>query len=254
MFLVVTICFCVQRYKNILKQQGVSVFFCTFAVVMVFPIHINIVDLVFKGMLIGMIASAPMGPVGVLCVQRTLNKGRWYGFVTGIGAAVSDIIYAGITGFGMAFVMDFINNEQNKFYLQIAGSVLLLVFGLYTWRSDPTKNMHKSGQQKGSLWYNLWTAFLVTFSNPLIIFLFMGLFAQFAFVIPEHPFEMLIGFASIVGGALLWWYGLTWLVDKIRSIFQEEGIRIINQIIGAVVTLFSVVSLFGTVTNLYRFF
>lgn len=226
----------------------------TFAVVMVFPIHINIVDLVFKGMLIGMIASAPMGPVGVLCVQRTLNKGRWYGLVTGIGAAVSDIIYAGITGFGMAFIMDFINNEQNKFYLQIAGSVLLLAFGVYTWRSDPTKNMHKSGQQKGSLWYNLWTAFLVTFSNPLIIFLFMGLFAQFAFVIPEHPFEMLIGFASIVAGALLWWYGLTWLVNKIRSIFQEEGIRIINQIIGAAVTIFSVVSLFGTVTNLYRFF
>ncbi len=221
---------------------------------MPFPLHINIVDLVFKGMLIGMIASAPMGPVGVLCVQRTLNKGRWYGLVTGVGAAVSDIIYAGITGFGMAFVMDFINNEQNKFYLQIIGSALLLAFGVYTWRTDPTKKIHKSGQKKGSLWYNMWTAFLVTFSNPLIIFLFMALFAQFAFVIPDRPFEMLIGFASIVGGAMLWWYGLSWLVDKVRAIFDNQGIRIINQIIGAAVIIFSVVSLFGTVTNLYRFF
>jgi threonine/homoserine/homoserine lactone efflux protein len=209
---------------------------------------------VFKGMLIGMIASAPMGPVGILCVQRTLNKGRWYGLVTGFGAAASDIIYAGITGFGMAFVMDFINNEQNKFYLQIIGSVLLLAFGVYTWRTDPTRNMHKSGQQKGSLWYNMWTAFLVTFSNPLIIFLFMALFAQFAFVIPDRPFEMLVGFASIVGGALLWWYGLSWLVDKVRGIFDAAGIRIINQIIGTVVIIFSVISLFGTVTNLFRFF
>ena len=221
---------------------------------MAFPLHINIVDLVFKGMLIGMIASAPMGPVGILCVQRTLNKGRWYGMVTGIGAAVSDILYAGITGFGMAFVMDFINNDQNKFYLQIIGSVVLLAFGIFTWRTDPTKNMHQSGLQRGSLWYNMWTAFLVTFSNPLIVFLFMGLFAQFAFVIPDRPFEMLVGFASIVGGALLWWYGLTWLVDKIRTIFQDDGIRIINQIIGAVVIIFSVISLFGTVTNLFRFF
>jgi threonine/homoserine/homoserine lactone efflux protein len=171
-----------------------------------------------------------------------------------VGAAVSDIIYAGITGFGMAFVMDFINNEQNKFYLQIIGSVLLLAFGIYTWRTDPTKNMHRSGQQRGSLWYNMWTAFLVTFSNPLIVFLFMGLFAQFAFVIPDRPFEMLIGFASIVGGALLWWYGLTWLVNKIRTIFKEDGIRIINQIIGAVVTVFSVIYLFGTVFNLFTFF
>ena len=145
-----------------------------------------------------MIASAPMGPVGILCVQRTLNKGRWYGLATGIGASISDIIYAGITGFGMAFVMDFINNDQNKFYLQIIGSVLLLGFGIYTWRMDPTKNMHQSGQQKGSLWYNIWTAFLVTFSNPLIIFLFMALFAQFAFVIPDHPFEMMVG--SVVAG------------------------------------------------------
>lgn len=220
---------------------------------MPFPIY-NIVDLIFKGMLIGMIASAPMGPVGVLCVQRTLNKGRWYGFMTGIGAAVSDIIYAGITGFGMSFVTDFVNDAQNKFYLQIAGSILLLAFGIYTWRSDPTKNIHKSGQQKGSLWYNAWTAFLVTFSNPLIIFLFMGLFAQFAFVFPDHPFEMVIGFASIVGGALLWWFGLTWLVDKVRVFFDDNGIKIINQIIGAVVIIFSLIILFGTTTSLYRFF
>jgi len=209
---------------------------------------------VFKGMLIGMVASAPMGPVGILCVQRTLNKGRRYGFVTGIGAAVSDIIYAGITGFGMAFVMDFVNNDQNKFYLQIIGSVLLLAFGVYTYRSDPTRNMRQSGMQRGTIWYNMWTAFLVTFSNPLIIFLFMALFAQFAFVIPDHPFEMVIGFASIVGGALLWWYGLSWLVDKVRTIFDAQGIRIINRIIGAVVIIFSIVSLFGTVTNLFRFF
>ncbi len=154
----------------------------------------------------------------------------------------------------MSFVTDFVNDAQNKFYLQIGGSILLLAFGIYTWRSDPTKNIHKSGQQKGSLWYNAWTAFLVTFSNPLIIFLFMGLFAQFAFVFPDHPFEMVIGFASIVGGALLWWFGLTWLVDKVRVFFDDNGIKIINQIIGAVVIIFSLIILFGTTTSLYRFF
>lgn len=221
---------------------------------MPFPLHINIVDLVFKGMLIGMIASAPMGPVGVLCVQRTLNKGRWYGFITGIGAAASDIIYAVITGLGMSFVMDFVSNEQNKFYLQILGSVVLLLFGIYTWRIDPTKNMHQSGKQRGTLAHNGITAFLVTLSNPLIIFLFMALFAQFAFVIPDRPFEMIIGFMSIVAGALLWWFGLTWFVDKVRLRFDTQGIRIINQIIGVVVIVFSLVVLFGTVTNLHRFF
>ena len=68
---------------------------------MAFPFQIDILNIMVKGIIIGALASAPMGPVGILCVQRTLNKGRWYGFVTGIGAAVSDIIYAMITGFGI---------------------------------------------------------------------------------------------------------------------------------------------------------
>ena len=218
---------------------------------MPFHIPINILDFIFKGILIGMIASAPMGPVGVLCVQRTLKKGRNYGLVTGVGAAASDIIYAAITGFGMSFVMDFINNAQNRF-LQICGSLLLLAFGWYTYRTDPTKNMHKSGQEKGTLTYNLVTAFIVTASNPLIVFLFMALFAQFAFVLPDHPFEMMVGFLSIVGGAMLWWWGLTWLVDKIRTKFDEYGIKLINQIIGVGVIIGSIVMLLGTTTNLVR--
>ena len=195
-----------------------------------------------------------MGPVGVLCVQRTLNKGRWYGFITGIGAAVSDMIYAAITGYGMSYVMDVLSNQQTKMYLQIVGSIMLLLFGLYTYCSDPTKKIHNSGNGKGTLWHNGLTAFLVTFSNPLIIFLFLACYAQFAFVMPNHPFEMFVGFLSIVFGALLWWYGLTWLIDKIRGKFDANGIKIINQFIGAVVVLCSIIMFLGTVTNLYRFF
>ncbi|MBR2231380.1 MAG: LysE family transporter [Prevotella sp.] len=218
---------------------------------MPFPFHIDIVNLVFKGIMIGIIASAPMGPVGVLCVQRTLNKGRWYGFVTGIGASVSDIIYAMITGLGMSFVMDFVNNAQTKFLLQLMGSVILLIFGIISYRANPTKNMHMSSKQKGTLWHNGFTAFLVTFSNPLIIFLFMGCFAQFAFVVPDHPVEMCLGYLSIVFGALLWWYGLTWLIDKVRTIFDTTGIIIINKVIGSIVIIFSLIVLFGTMFNLY---
>ena len=213
--------------------------------------HIDILDTIFKGIIIGILASAPMGPVGILCVQRTLNKGRWYGFVTGIGATVSDLFYAIITGVGMSFVMNLINNAQNKFFLQITGSIMLLIFGVYSFRSNPTKNMHQSGLAKGTFIHNGVTAFLVTISNPLIIFLFMACFAQLAFVIPGHPFEMLIGYISIVGGALMWWFGLTWLIDKIRMKFDNYGIVLINRIIGSVVILFSVIVLIGTVFNLF---
>ncbi len=219
---------------------------------MPFPIHIDIVQLILKGLLIGIFASAPMGPVGVLCIQRTLNKGRWYGFITGVGAAISDIIYALITGFGMSFVMDFVTNPKYKFIMQISSSLLLLVFGIYCYRSDPTKNMHKSGKNKGSLWHNGITAFLVTFSNPLIIFLFMFSFGVFAFVIPDHPIEMTVGYLSIISGALIWWFGLTWMVDKIRGKFDDNGILMINKVIGSLVIIFSLVVFFGTAFNLYH--
>ena len=73
-------------------------------------------------------------------------------------------------------------------------------------------------------------------------------------MLPDHPFEMLVGFASIVGGALLWWWGLTWLVDRIRTKFDTAGIRIINQIIGVAVIIGSVLMLLGLTTNMIRFF
>lgn len=220
---------------------------------MQFPIQLDILDFVFKGILIGLVASAPMGPVGVLCIQRTLNKGRWYGFMTGIGACVSDIIYALFTGFGMSFVMNFVGNEHNRFILQISGSVVLLLFGIYCYRSNPTKNMHKSNKnQKGTLAHNGITAFLVTLSNPLIIFLFIFLFAQFAFVVNDRPFEMTVGYASIILGAMLWWFGLTWLIDKVRGKFDNNGILLINRVVGCIVVIFSVIMLLGTVFNLYK--
>ena len=91
---------------------------------MTFPFHIDLMELALKGILIGIIVSAPMGPVGVLTIQRTLNKGRWYGMITGCGAALSDIIYALITGLGMSFVMDLITSPQNKFILQLSGWII----------------------------------------------------------------------------------------------------------------------------------
>ena len=219
---------------------------------MQFPIQLDILDFIFKGLLIGIISSAPMGPVGILCIQRTLNKGRWYGFVTGIGAAISDTIYALIVGLGMSFIMKPLQDPTYQLILQISGSVLLLLFGIYCFKSNPMKKMHQSSNTKGSIFHNGLTAFLVTISNPLIIFLFMATFAQFALVQPDRPFEMIVGFACIPAGALLWWYGLTWLVDKIRGKFDVNGVLIINKVIGSVVILFSIIVLLGTIFNLYH--
>jgi threonine/homoserine/homoserine lactone efflux protein len=202
-------------------------------------------DLLLKGFIIGMVVSAPMGPVGVLCVQRTLNKGRWYGFVTGLGASCSDIIYALLTGYGMSFIFDFIN--ANVLYLpalKLLGSVMLLCFGIYTYRSNPVESIRPVSNNRGTYLHNLITAFLVTLSNPLIIFLFIGLFARFAFVLPEVRLELqLSGYLAIFLGALIWWFGITYFVNKVRSRFNLKGIRMINRIIGVIVIVASAIGI-----------
>ena len=121
---------------------------------------VNALDLAVRGMVVGIVASAPMGPVGVLTVQRTFNKGRWYGFATGCGAAVSDLIYAVMTGLGMSLVMDFVERPTTIFYLKILGSILLFCFGLYTYYTKPAEP-HKPSGNRGTLWHNAFTGFLI---------------------------------------------------------------------------------------------
>lgn len=147
--------------------------------------QVTILDLLLKGLIIGIVVSAPLGPVGVLCIQRTLNKGRWYGFVTGVGAALSDICYALITGYGMSFMDELI--LKHHIFLQVVGSIMLLAFGIYTFRSNPVKSLRPASGTRGTYLHNFVTAFFVTLSNPLIIFLFIGLFARFSFVMPGSP-------------------------------------------------------------------
>ena len=204
------------------------------------------IEMVLKGLVIGVIVSAPMGPVGVLTVQRTLNKGRWQGFATGVGAALSDICYALITGCGLSFVFDFIEDVRVAFWIKLVGGCMLFLFGLYTFRTQPAPpkpprslHSHRRGEEGSSLLSYGISGFLWTVSNPLIVFLYMALFGQFTFVLPDHPFPQVVGYLSIVAGALLWWFFLTWMIDKVRTRFRERGISLINRLIGGAVMIVS---------------
>lgn len=209
-----------------------------------FEAFIGLFQTIIKGLLIGIFASAPMGPVGILCIQRTIRKGRAYGLVTGAGAALSDLLYALFTGLGFSVFMTFIENENTLFWLKLIGSIMLFVFGVWTLRSDTKKIVRppQNGSSKGTLLQNFLTSFLLTFSNPLIIFLFIALFNMLTFVIPStnYIFGMLAGYLSIVCGAMLWWYGLTYILTKAKGSFGARGIYRLNQSIGWAVVVIAV--------------
>lgn len=207
---------------------------------------INIVDIILKGFLIGILVSAPMGPIGLLCIQRTLNKGPWHGFFSGVGAAFSDVIYAGITSLGMGFIIDFVTAKH--YILQIIGCIMLLIFGIYMFRTNPFKKLHKSKENINSYSQDTITAFFLTLSNPLIIFLFIALFARFNFIAPEEKLaSILLGLVSILVGALSWWLLITFLVGKLRKIMNLHTLRLLNRIVGSIIIVSSVYYLWLTI-------
>jgi threonine/homoserine/homoserine lactone efflux protein len=193
-----------------------------------------------KGIIIGVLVSAPMGPTGILCIQRTLSKGRWHGFVSGLGATLSDVIYAALTVFFMGLVIRFIEVHQQ--YLEVVGSVVLGIFGYFIYRSNPVKNIHKNQSAKRTFLQDFITAFLLTFSNVLIVLLYIGLFAQFNFILPGYAvWRSLEGLSGIALGAILWWFIITHIVSKLRRWFNIRGVRLLNQIVGGVIIFLSVV-------------
>ncbi len=191
-----------------------------------------------------------MGPIGILTVQRTLNKGRVSGWFTGLGAAASDLFYCLLTGLGISFVTDYI--EDNVTMLQILGSVILIVYAAYMIFHNPGDDRVKDTNDKDDNTRDAITGFFFTLSNPLILFLIIPLFARFGFPNPEEHkwYHIILGYILITGGALLWWTVITYAVDKVRSRFTKGSMWTINRIMG---TLLLLISLYGLGSGLVKY-
>ena len=177
-----------------------------------------------------------------------MNKGRWAGFYTGLGAAISDLMYSLLAGLGLSIVIDFIEANQNP--LQIAGSIVLLIFALYLLRRNPVRTLRRLKDKKKSYMQDLVTGFLFTVSNPLILFLIIGLYARFNFMLPEYGlYHYLIGYAFIFIGAISWWFMITFFVNAVRSHFNLRSMWLVNRIIGAIILVMSLVGLVTGICN-----
>jgi Putative threonine efflux protein len=207
------------------------------------------IELFYTGIIIGVLVSAPMGPIGMLCIQRTLSKGQMSGFISGLGAALSDLIYAAATGLFMGLVVNFV--EAHKHPLQIFGSIVLAVFGYYTYQSNPVKNLKRNEEIKQTLVQDFVTSFLLTLSNVLIVFLFIGLYARFGFVLPEHSLKTtLSGLIGVVLGAVLWWFFITFVVSLLRRWLNIRSLKVLNRIVGLVIISLAA---FGLVSSIWFF-
>lgn len=205
------------------------------------------------GIFIGLCASVPTGPLGVLCIQRTISRGKLHGFVTGLGATTSDLIYALLVSLGMSYIINFI--ESNQTVIQIAGSAIIGLLGLHiflnrTQQSSPTRHNSQTHKiSKSELFNDYISALLLCLSNPLIVFLYIGLFAQFAVFDQVNRLKAVICLASIAAGAVIWWLILILIVGKFRSRFGMRGLSILNKITGSALMLFALGTAISALKN-----
>lgn len=195
---------------------------------------------IFRGILIGLMVSVPLGPMGVLIIQKTLQKGALAGFIAGMGAACADLFYATVAAFGLGFVINII--QSHELILQIIGGIFLLIIGLKIYFDNPLKQIRmKKRVSKTGLLGDFLTLFFLTVSNPVAIVVFMAVFAGASVFGSEPSFRIeLFVLAGILLGGGLWWYALSTLVNLFRRKFRLRVLITINRVSGVIITLLGI--------------
>ncbi len=209
-------------------------------------------SLFIQGIIIGFLVSVPLGPIGVLVVQRTVNKSRKAGFFSGMGAATSDVFYAILAGFSLTIILDFIRNNQLLF--QLTGAIVLLVLGLYIFMKNPEHDLLKSKQKSSNHWQDYFSSFLITVSNPLVVFVFLAVFASSGLVLNiEKPYHSLSIISGIYLGACIWWFSLSGLVSLFKHRINQQFLWWFNKSAGVAVWLFVLISAIAVFTGNIQF-
>ncbi|MCR5710405.1 MAG: LysE family translocator [Bacteroidales bacterium] len=197
-----------------------------------------------KAIIIGLGASIPLGPLGIVCIQRTLSKGRWAGFAVGLGSSIVDVFYAAIALFSVSFISEFL--DRNSDWVMLIGGIIIVIIGIQIALKNPIKDFRqpKSAATSAKHFQEVLRGFLMTISNPGAIVLMFGLFAfvRLDMDIITTPYAVFVVLAGILGGGLSWWFVLSGCISLFRKRFQLRGMLIMNRISGTIIALLGLVS------------
>lgn len=198
-----------------------------------------------KAILIGLAASVPLGPLGIMCIQKTLSKGRWSGFAVGLGASLGDTFYAAISLFSISFVSTFLDN--NRDWVMFVGGLIIFFIGLQIAIKNPIKDLQQ--RKVRSIHFeaqDVLRGLLMTLSNPGALVLMLGLFAFFGLGlndIGDKPIAVAVVIGGILLGTLGWWFLLSTGINLFRKRFRLRQLIIINRISGTLIALLGLASL-----------
>ena len=204
----------------------------------------DIIDF-YKGLVIGFSIAAPVGPIGILCIKRTLASGRIVGLASGMGAATADALYGCVAAFGLTFISNFLIREQ--FILRLIGGAFLCYLGVKTFFS-PASNTTIQASHRGLL-SAYGSTFILTLTNPLTILSFATIFAGLGLVKADGDYSSAaITVLGVYLGSACWWVLLSTGIHLLRTRVKPAGLNWVNRISGLVILGFGIAALLGALS------
>ncbi len=198
------------------------------------------INFFLRGLIIGFSIAAPVGPIGVLCIRRTLAQGRASGFICGLGAATADAIYGCIAGLGLTFISTLFIHQH--LWLRLIGGAFLCYLGVKTFVSLPTE---KAAQTKGSNFVSAYAStFFLTLTNPMTMLSLAAVFAGLGVANTRSNYgSVLVLVLGVFIGSALWWLLLSAGVGLFRTKLTPKRLQSVNRISGVLITIFGLVAL-----------
>lgn len=189
-------------------------------------------SLFLRAFIIGISIAAPVGPIGVLCIRRTLSNGKLAGFLSGLGAASADMVYGAIAAFGLSAITGLL--VENAVWLRVVGGLFLLYLGVKTFREKPAERAAEAGQ--GSLAGMYVSTFFLTITNPMTILAFAAIFAGTMIGTQASSPGLMV--AGVFSGSAAWWLTLSLIVGILRNRLTQTHMAWINRISGVIIIVF----------------
>jgi len=195
-----------------------------------------------KGLIIGLSIAVPVGPIGVLCIRRTLTQGRMVGFLSGLGAATADGLYGAIAGFGLTFLVNFIIGKQ--IWLRLIGGGLLCIIGAKTFLSKPAEQ--GASVEGNSLWNAYLSTFFLTLTNPMTILFFTAVFAGLGIGSTDGDYVSAgILVSGVFVGSGMWWLVLSGFTGILEGLLNFKRLQWLNRISGLIIMGFGLFAFLG---------
>ncbi len=195
--------------------------------------------LLLKGITIGFLMAVPIGPIGIMCIRKTLTEGRLRGMIIGLGAATADLLYASIAAFGFTYISGMLSSQ--RIWIRLIGGALLLFIGIKTFHTtptDPKKHIHSSG-----IFGSYISAVILTLTNPLTIFAFIGVFSALGLANEASIFSGSTLVLGVFIGSCLWFLSLSSAVRLFRKKLDLVGLRWVNRIAGILIIISGVIAI-----------